>query len=154
MRLWHLELLAYLPTMQLAGQHRECAALRGNGWGKNHSTVNYIWKYRYEVLVKYHLMVMTELKTRRTKTGKLYQIDTKWLSFAYRGKYRPPLPKWARPTKKQIKAANLSYKEHDEDYLKACIINLLNKIQKAPEGKYPQEEIDRLKDFAKSKNLL
>ena len=35
MRLWHEELISKLPRQQLLGQHRECCALRGNGWGKN-----------------------------------------------------------------------------------------------------------------------
>ena len=43
MRLWHEKLIPILPDAQLLGQHRECAALRGNGWGKKHSTVDYIY---------------------------------------------------------------------------------------------------------------
>lgn len=34
MRLWHEALISQLPRPQLLGQHRECCALRGNGWGK------------------------------------------------------------------------------------------------------------------------
>ncbi len=33
MRLWHEEIISKLPRQQLLGQHRECAALRGGGWG-------------------------------------------------------------------------------------------------------------------------
>jgi len=36
MRLWHEEIIPLLPKNQLLGQHRECCALRGNGWGKKH----------------------------------------------------------------------------------------------------------------------
>lgn len=35
MRLWHEVLIPKLPRQQLLGQHRECCALRGKGWG-NH----------------------------------------------------------------------------------------------------------------------
>ena len=35
MRLWHEDLIRKLPRQQLLGQHRECCALRGNGWAKN-----------------------------------------------------------------------------------------------------------------------
>ena len=38
MRLWHKDMISKLPRMQLLGQHRECTALRGKGWGKKHST--------------------------------------------------------------------------------------------------------------------
>ena len=45
MRLWHQDLIPKLPRPQLLGQHRECCALRGNGWGKKHATVNYVFDY-------------------------------------------------------------------------------------------------------------
>ena len=35
MRLWHQSLISKLPSKQLLGQHRECCALRGNGWDVN-----------------------------------------------------------------------------------------------------------------------
>lgn len=37
MRLWHESLLTRLPRQQLLGQHRELAALRGNGWGEKNT---------------------------------------------------------------------------------------------------------------------
>ena len=43
MRLWHQALIPKLPRPQLLGQHRECCALRGNGWGKKHATVDYVF---------------------------------------------------------------------------------------------------------------
>ncbi|WP_288618589.1 pyrimidine dimer DNA glycosylase/endonuclease V, partial [uncultured Weissella sp.] len=43
MRLWHESLIPKLPRQQLLGQHRECCALRGGGWGKKHATVNYVF---------------------------------------------------------------------------------------------------------------
>ena len=39
MRLWHEALISKLPRQQLLGQHRECCALRGAGWGRKHSVV-------------------------------------------------------------------------------------------------------------------
>ena len=35
MRLWHEALISKLPRPQLLGQHRECCALRGNGWAES-----------------------------------------------------------------------------------------------------------------------
>ena len=46
MRLWHQTLIPLLPRGQLLGQHRECAALRGAGWGRPHATVNYVFPIR------------------------------------------------------------------------------------------------------------
>ena len=57
MRLWHQLLLPILPYPQLYGQHRECCALRGRGWGRKHSTVNYVFEYGEEFLVAYHFII-------------------------------------------------------------------------------------------------
>ncbi len=43
MRLWHEQMINRLPKNQLLGQHRECCALRGNGWEKKHRTVDYVF---------------------------------------------------------------------------------------------------------------
>lgn len=58
MRLWHVDLLPQLPRQQLLGQHRECAALRGAGWGKKHSVVDYVFTHPYSWLFHYHMEVM------------------------------------------------------------------------------------------------
>ena len=62
MRLWHEALLPLLPRQQLLGQHRECCALRGRGWGKPHSTVNYVFKHTRLDLVLYHVKVLREME--------------------------------------------------------------------------------------------
>ena len=54
MRLWHEKLISKLPRQQLLGQHRECCALRGNGWGKKHATVDYVFHYSPYKLFQYH----------------------------------------------------------------------------------------------------
>ena len=80
MRLWHQTLIHYLPRQQLLGQHRECAALRGLGWRKKHSTVDYIFKYDIAHLYQYQLIVMYEMAARG------YTPHSKWYSRTYRGK--------------------------------------------------------------------
>ena len=64
MRLWHEEIIHLLPKNQLLGQHRECCALRGNGWGKKHKTVDYVFLYSPYHLFMYHLLVMDEMEKR------------------------------------------------------------------------------------------
>ena len=54
MRLWHQDLIPYLPRQQLLGQHRECCALRGMGWGKKHKIVDYVFTYDPMCLYAYH----------------------------------------------------------------------------------------------------
>ena len=62
MRLWHEALIPYLPNQQLLGQHRECCALRGKGWGRKHSTVDYVFTHPIEWLFIYHLKVMERME--------------------------------------------------------------------------------------------
>ncbi|MDD4321912.1 MAG: TIGR02328 family protein, partial [Acidaminococcaceae bacterium] len=80
MRLWHVSLIKYLPRQQLLGQHRECCALRGKGWGKPHATVNYVFQYSPLMLYQFHLLVMQEMEQRG------YHADKIWLDSNYRGK--------------------------------------------------------------------
>lgn len=79
MRLWHERLLKYLDRQRLLAQHRECCALRGKGWGMNHSTVNYVFKYERARLYVYHTVVMREMEKRG------YNVDSRWKSPAYCG---------------------------------------------------------------------
>ena len=81
MRLWHQDLITKLPRQQLLGQNRECASLRGLGWGRKHATVNYVFKHDYQKLVDYHYLIMQEMLRRG------YEVrDLNWLNPWYRGK--------------------------------------------------------------------
>ncbi|PMB01796.1 hypothetical protein CEN49_26970, partial [Fischerella thermalis CCMEE 5273] len=84
MRLWHEDLIPKLPRPQLLGQHRECCALRGNGWKKPHATVNYVFNYDYTRLFLYHYLIMKEMKQRG------YRVSPEWLDPQYRGKVCEP----------------------------------------------------------------
>lgn len=116
MRLWHEKLIQSLPRNQLLGQHRECCALRGKGWGKRHSTVNYVFEYSPYLLYKYHLLVMEEMNRRG------YRVSEEWFNKDYRGKnmerYDNLIP---------VEVISPIYQEHNEEYLIECLENLENK---------------------------
>ena len=125
MRLWHEALIPHLPRQQLLGQHRECCALRGNGWGKPHATVNYVFKHTPMHLAAYHCRVMDEM----TRRG--YSPDNRWYNPLYRGKTAPK-HRDTDDTKARIFFMTLYrpskvYPEHDEQYLKECLENLAGK---------------------------
>ncbi|WP_188631389.1 TIGR02328 family protein [Lentibacillus kapialis] len=120
MRLWHENLLPKLPRQQLLGQHRECCALRGNGWGKKHATVNYVFQHSPYKLYLYHMKVINEMKRRG------YQNDVLWEDPHYRGKTCPPFSD-ASLKNKHKSPSNPIYPEHDQQYLQACIKNLAEK---------------------------
>lgn len=120
MRLWHQDLLAVLPRAQILGQHRECCALRGMGWGRKHSTVDYVFKYNPKRLVDYHQLVLTEMKRRGYKPSQL------WYCSEYRGKNLLPWP-CALPSECYHNSEALIYPEHDEAYRQECLANLKQK---------------------------
>ena len=138
MRLWHQYLIPYLDDKRLLGQHRECCALRGKGWGRKHSTVNYVFDHHISYLIQYHLLVMNECKLRG------FQIDHKWKCVEYRGKNLPKFSNnemnqkiyWnnmnidamCEPTNGCLFNSNLFiYPEHNPKYLLECVDNLISK---------------------------
>ena len=125
MRLWHQDLIPYLPRQQLLGQHRELCALRGKGWGRKHSTVNYVFTYPPAYLIAYHNLIMDEMEKRG------YHPNSIWRYATYRGKELGgdwPEDKWEVQCWRWIKENNNPiYPEHNDEYLKECLENLKNK---------------------------
>jgi hypothetical protein len=116
MRLWHEKIIPLLPKNQLLGQHRECCALRGNGWKKKHKTVDYVFSYSPYLLFRYHLLVMEEMEKRG------YNVSEEWKDKNYRGKIAE---KYMNLEEEVIE--DPIYKEHNNKYLDECIENLRNK---------------------------
>lgn len=127
MRLWHQSLIPHLPRQQLLGQHRECCALRGRGWGRRHSVVNYVFTHEPALLVTYHFLVMNEMKARG------YHPDETWYNGNWRGSAIGEQSKWCDfdscvAIMKSVAENNtMIYSEHNEEYLKECIDNLKEK---------------------------
>ena len=140
MRLWHQFLIPFLDDKRLLGQHRECCALRGKGWGKKHSVVDYVFKYDLGRLYEYHCNVMYAMSRR------LMEPYGKWYLRTYRGKSLPTATlvetgsyvyhdRIERLSFKQFLTAVqnnkdrclMIYPEHDLTYLKECLLNLKSK---------------------------
>ena len=145
MRLWHQKLIPYLDNKRLLGQYRECCALRGKGWGKKHSVVDYVFKYDLAHLYEYHKLVMHEMTRRR------YNVDASWHIDAYRGKSLPlatmseigvyvplvgPESRWA--------CKFMIYPEHDDQYLLECLLNLKAKGAELVNGESVEHAIMQL----------
>lgn len=116
MRLWHEALIPQLPHPQLLGQHRECCALRGNGWGRKHATVDYVFTHSPYRLYAYHRLIMEEMADRG------YNVSPEWLDKNYRGKTCPPYQDLA-----EEKLNSPIYSEHDAAYYEECLANLREK---------------------------
>lgn len=119
MRLWHESLIPKLPRQQLLGQHRECCALRGRGWGRNHSVVNYVFTHDPQYLFEYHRRVMKEMKARG------YHPDENWSDPAYRGTTLGRDMEFCGDI--DVRDRKLVYDEHNDEYLQECIDNLKGK---------------------------
>ena len=127
MRLWHQALISKLPRQQLLGQHRECCALRGAGWGRKHSIVNYIFAYKPEHLVTYHYLVMDEMERRG------YHPDPIWRNINWRGNILQKQDGWCNEKlvnlfyTETITSNTHVYPEHNKEYLQECLDNLKEK---------------------------
>ena len=148
MRLWHEYLIPYLDNKRLIGQHRECCALRGNGWNKKHSVVNYVFEHHVALLIQYHLLIMNECSMRG------FKIDTNWFDLNYRGKNCLPFPtheinniiylenfKGKLESELDYYSTNFIYPEHNPKYLLECLENLKSKNAQLINGKYVEELI-------------
>lgn len=119
MRLWHQNLISRLPNLQLLGQHRELCALRGLGWNKKHSVVNFVFTYPYSYLYYFHMIVIFEMEYRG------YVVDSKWKELSYRGKNIGF--DYSSFTFDIKPKSFIIYEEHNDIYLLECINNLKNK---------------------------
>ena len=138
MRLWHQSIIPYLDRQRLLSQHRECAALRGRGWGRPHATVNYVFTHQPEWLVAYHILVMEEMRRRG------YNPDKTWYAAEYRGSTLGYESGWADQdiTDDQYCYAahkdGIIYPEHDDTYLRECI-----ELLKTKEAPIDFEELEK-----------
>lgn len=122
MRLWSEQLIHKLPQKQLCGQWRECAALLGNGWGRKHSTVDYVFSHSESFLVAYSIKIFFEMKRRG------YSPNSKMMRNQLMKRYnKDEVNRFIILGKDIYDRGLLIYKEHDEEYLKECLLNLKEK---------------------------
>lgn len=116
MRLWHKDLLPYLPDRQFKGQLRELVAIM-HDWrdkGKtNHLLINKVMDYPKSHLLEYFLEYASEYTYRYNKpiSNRIYEEFSKFCGeWKYIGK-------------------ELFEGWHDDYYLKVCMANLYEKAK-------------------------
>lgn len=130
MRIWHKELIPYLPREQLIAQWRELSAIASNIKTKgtpNHILVNKVMNYPFNDFITYAAAVRQEMTFRGYRT-----MDSVW--------------------KKIVSVANGDYNIlpieeiyngwHNDRYLLQCILNLEEKYDC---GGIDQKDWDRIK---------
>lgn len=120
MRLWHEDLLPVLPTPQLLGQHREICALRGLGWKRPHSVVNYVFEHPYQNLYDFHKLVIKEMEKRG------YNVNPLWKDPCYRGQ-RIGIEVSSMTMDFHEISEHPIYLEHNDLYYQECVDNLRSK---------------------------
>lgn len=118
-RLWHESLLTKLPQKQICGQWRECLALLGNGFGKKHKIVNYVFHHSDRKLMRYTVLVYNEMINRGYKPDATKPLEA--LIRRYNCSYKQAQDMF----KKSVKES--SYIEHNNNYLDECLENLKGK---------------------------
>lgn len=117
MRLWHIDLLPYLPNQMIISQWRECLAIKRQ-WDKGtlkHRLVSYVMRYEKIWLFDYVKVLIAQMKNRNINYQKnLYDEFYEW---SEQNTYimKPPI---------------LRYSEHDDRYLKQCYYNLQEKYDR------------------------
>lgn len=127
MRLWHIDILPFLPKSQLLAQWRELNSIFKKQ--DKHILINYVYDY-YEGILKYYTeTVIMEMRKRniKIKTFKHYNnffIDTPIMSN--------------------------NFKEHNNEYLLICFFNLLEKYRRGQKD-FDKQQFEKLYDFVNTK---
>ena len=121
MRLWHKDLIPYLPRKQLIAQWRECCAICSNIANKktpNHILVNKIMDYPFENFLEYSRLVIYCLHERNYKISELSRMNfvKNFNKFSeYQDYTKETFGDWI-------------FKDwHNDRYLKQCLFNLQEK---------------------------
>ena len=122
MRLWHKDLISYLPRQQLIAQWRELCAICSNLASKgtpNHLLVNKILDYPKNHFWTYYSLIVKEMSDRgyRITANSMDKFSSNYYLFAhsYLDDY------------KVIKVIDVYPDWHNERYLKQCLYNLQEK---------------------------
>lgn len=128
MRIWHWQLLPYLPDRQFRGQLRELVAIMHDWRDKgrtNHLLINHVMSYRKSDLLEYYRMYGREYYNRYGKyikesvSDEFYEfgkVDDCWTD-------NPVFECW-----------------HDKTYLKICMWNLYEKHMGIGNAKVTDQE--------------
>lgn len=114
MRLWHKDLIPFLPRQQLLGQWRECCLIAKNIAEKgtpNHLLVNKIMDYPAGHFWKYGYLVMCEMDKRGFNCD--FEKFEQWIDKPYAlitPEVQDLFPDW-----------------HDDRYMHQCLLNLQEK---------------------------
>ena len=127
MRLWHIDLIPYLPTAQLKAQWRELNSIIKKK--DNHILINYVYNYDDKPFKNYTDAVLREMYNRGYKAN----IELYRLYFSHINTF-----------------GTERFKEHNDEYLLICFMNLYEKYIRGQKD-FEKETFDKLYDFVNKK---
>lgn len=130
MRLWHIDLIHYLPKSQLIAQWRELNSIYKDQ--PKHILINYIYNYDKEYLLAYSWAVMNEMYRRKID----YKINNNFLSY---------FNSIHDIEKDGNEIAKLRYPEHNKRYFQQCFYNLQEKYDREQKG-FTSETMRKLEE--------
>lgn len=138
MRLWHYDLIPYLPDSQLIAQKRECDLIWkdiSNGKKTNHILINYIWEYdSYKMeLFRYYNKLYHEFRVRGFK-------------FNNKSGYE-------KATTSGLSIVKPFKNHHNYRYLLQCFCNLQEKYDRGQKD-FSKERYNALEHFVEKKRFV
>lgn len=130
MRLWHKDIISFLPRTQLLSQWRELNLIYTQQ--PSHILINYIYDYPKQVLYNYSCLVLDEFKARNYTIRNLSNFNAYFDGINTR--------------------TDEMFKEHDIDYLTVCYWNLYEKHLRKQKD-FNDETWERLDKFYKGGKL-
>ena len=152
MRIWHADLIHYLPKSQLVAQWRELNSIYKKQ--DNHILINYVYKYNKLCLLDYTRKTIKELENRKIVV-KAYNKLKKYFSFVF-----DEISDEEKVTSDLIWNMldyenydfNLTFKEHNDRYLIQCFYNLQEKYDRGQKD-FSEEQYETLKKLMVEKGL-
>lgn len=132
MRLWHIDLIPYLPKSQLLAQWRELNSIFKKQ--DKHILINYIYDYDDLYLFDYACMVLKEFRKRNFKVKNTTNFYNYFYSFSYYASI---------PLKNDYE---YKFEEHNNEYLTICFMNLKEKYIRGQKD-FSKEIYDKLCEF-------
>lgn len=126
MRLWHVDLISYLPKSQLIAQWRELNSIFKKQ--DKHILINYIYNYDISYLYCYTQHVLQEMRNRNIQIKK-------WTNFN----------KYFQMVDEDV-STDLRFTEHNNDYLTICYFNLMEKYIRGQKD-FDDETMWKLNEF-------
>ena len=127
MRLWHIDLIPYLPKSQLLAQWRELNSIIKKK--DNHISINYVYNYDDKPFKNYTDAVLREMYNRGYKAN----IELYRLYFSHISTF-----------------GTERFKEHNNEYLTICYYNLKEKYIRGQKD-FTDEIWNKLDKFYKEK---